>query len=369
MTELLRNEAIPRSVRTVNLAGEALKRSLAQGLYALPHMEAVYNLYGPSEDTTYSTWSLVARDSADPPCIGRPLGNTRAYILDARLQPLPPGLSGELCLAGMGLAQGYLRRPDLTAERFVEIELFGRLERIYRTGDLARWLPDGQLQYLGRMDHQIKLRGYRIELGEIEAALTDHAGVDDAVVLLDETTDNPRLIAYVGSLCSSARKEALLARLRARLPDYMIPSLRVLPALPLNPNGKIDRARLPKPVIERGEFAPPRDISEQRVAEAWREVLDLTRIGIDENFSDLGGHSLLLTRVHFLLRRDYPGLHFVDLFGYPTARRLAAHLRALCADGAPAHTTAATQTIAAQAQTRTAERRAHRARLLQHRAK
>lgn len=362
MTELLRNGSIPDSVRTVNLAGEPLKKALVQGLYALPQVAAVYNLYGPSEDTTYSTWERVERDAAGEPTIGRPVDGTRAYILDARLHPLPPGLPGELCLAGQGLAAGYLGRPELTAERFVATDPLGVPERIYRTGDLARWLPDGRLQYLGRIDHQVKLRGYRIELGEIEAALTRHPDIDDAVVVLDDGGGNPRLVAYVGSARGDALKEALAVHLRARLPGYMIPSLiQVLPALPLNPNGKIDRARLPAPELARAPYAPPRDSAEQRVAEVWREVLDLAQIGIDEGFFDLGGHSLLLLRVHHLLSGDYPGLAMVDLFGYPTVRLLAAHLRGLAGGAAAAPG-------GGEAATRAARRRAHLAAMQRRRA-
>jgi len=357
MTELLRNGEVPDSVRIVNLAGEPLKKALVQGLYALPQVESVYNLYGPSEDTTYSTWERVERDAADEPTIGRPLKGTRACILDARLQPLPPGLPGELCLAGAGLAAGYLGRPELTAERFVESDPLGVHERLYRTGDLARWLPDGRLQYLGRIDHQVKLRGYRIELGEIEAALVRHPDVDDAVAVLDEGGGNPRLVAYVGSACGGALKDALAVHLRARLPGYMIPSLiQILPALPLNPNGKIDRARLPEIELARAPYAPPRDSAEQRIAEVWREVLDLAHIGIDESFFDLGGHSLLLLRVHHLLCGDYPELAMVDLFGYPTVRLLAAHLRGL-AGGAPEAPRGGADQSAAAA--RAARRRAH----------
>ncbi len=358
MTELLRNGSIPDSVRTVNLAGEPLKKALVQGLYALPQIEAVYNLYGPSEDTTYSTWERVARAAAGEPTIGRPVDGTRAYILDARLNPLPPGLPGELCLAGQGLAAGYLGRPELTAERFLETDPLGVPERIYRTGDLARWLPDGRLQYLGRIDHQVKLRGYRIELGEIEAALTRHPDIDDAVVVLDDGGGNPRLVAYVGSARGDALKDELAVHLRARLPGYMIPSLiQVLPALPLNPNGKIDRARLPAPELARAPYAPPRDSAEQRVAEVWREVLDLALIGIDEGFFDLGGHSLLLLRVHHLLSGDYPGLAMVDLFGYPTVRLLAAHLRGLA--GGAAAAPGGGEDPASAAAARAARRRTH----------
>ncbi|MEH2114170.1 amino acid adenylation domain-containing protein [Nostoc sp.] len=196
--ELLNMNAIPSSVQVINLAGESLKNSLVQALYQTTSVREVYNLYGPSEDTTYSTFTKVAKNSPYQPTIGQAIANTRIYILDNYNQPLPFGIPGEICIAGSGLAQGYLHRPDLTAEKFLKVELFGKTERIYKTGDLARWLPDGNLQYLGRIDHQIKLRGFRIELGEIEAALVKHPQIQEAVVIVREGTDfAQRLVAYI----------------------------------------------------------------------------------------------------------------------------------------------------------------------------
>ena len=196
--ELLNMNAIPASVQVINLAGEPLKNSLVQALYQTTSVKEVYNLYGPSEDTTYSTFTKVAKNTQHEPSIGKAIANTRIYILDSYNQPLPPGIPGELCIAGAGLAQSYLHRPELTAEKFLKVELFGKTERIYKTGDLARWLPDGNLQYLGRSDRQVKLRGFRIELGEIEASLLKHPKIQEAVVLVREDTDfDQRLVAYV----------------------------------------------------------------------------------------------------------------------------------------------------------------------------
>ncbi|WGV25101.1 non-ribosomal peptide synthetase [Halotia branconii] len=195
-TELLNMNAIPSTVQVINLAGEPLKNSLVQALYQNTSVKEVYNLYGPSEDTTYSTFTKVAKNAENEPSIGKAIANTRIYILDNYNQPLPPGIPGQLCIAGAGLAQSYLHRPDLTAEKFRELELFGKTERIYQTGDLARWLPDGNLQYLGRIDHQVKLRGFRIELGEIEASLLKHPQIQEAVVLVREES-NQHLVAYV----------------------------------------------------------------------------------------------------------------------------------------------------------------------------
>ena len=196
--ELLNMNAIPSSVQVINLAGEPLKNSLVQALYQNTSVTEVYNLYGPSEDTTYSTFTKVGKNAQHEPSIGKAIANTRIYILDNYNQPLPPGIPGELCIAGAGLAQGYLNRPDLTAEKFITLELFGKTERIYKTGDLARWLPDGNLQYLGRSDRQVKLRGFRIELGEIEVSLLKHPKIQEAVVLVRTETDlDRRLVAYI----------------------------------------------------------------------------------------------------------------------------------------------------------------------------
>ncbi|QYX31923.1 non-ribosomal peptide synthetase [Sphaerospermopsis torques-reginae] len=196
--EMLNMNAIPSTVQVMNLAGETLKNSLVQGLYQTTLIKEIYNLYGPSEDTTYSTFTKVAKNAENEPTIGKAIANTRIYILDQYNQPLPPGIPGELCIAGTGLAQSYLHCPETTAEKFIEIELFGKQERIYKTGDLARWLSDGNLQYLGRIDHQVKLRGFRIELSEIETALVKHPQIQEAVVLLREDKEfDQRLVAYI----------------------------------------------------------------------------------------------------------------------------------------------------------------------------
>ncbi|MDB9304092.1 amino acid adenylation domain-containing protein [Nodularia spumigena CS-591/12] len=196
--EMLNMNAIPSTVQVMNLAGETLKNSLVQGLYQTTLIKEIYNLYGPSEDTTYSTFTKVAKNAENEPTIGKAIANTRIYILDHYNQPLPPGIPGELCIAGVGLAQSYLHCPETTAEKFLEIELFGKHERIYKTGDLARWLSNGNLQYLGRIDHQVKLRGFRIELSEIETALVKHPQIQEAVVLLREDKEfDQRLVAYI----------------------------------------------------------------------------------------------------------------------------------------------------------------------------
>ncbi len=246
--ELLRLGGMPETVQTVNLAGEPLSRELVEQLYA-SGVEKVYNLYGPSEDTTYSTWALIAGGVTSQPEIGRPVSNTQAYVLDGHQQLAPAGVVGELYLGGAGLARGYLGRPELTAERFVPDGFSGRAgARLYRTGDLVRWRADGVLEYLGRADEQVKIRGFRIELGEVEAALRRQEWVQEAVVLVRDEAGEKRLVAYVVAPQQVSAAE-WRSELKQWLPDYMVPSQVVwLSELPLTPNGKIDRralARMP----------------------------------------------------------------------------------------------------------------------------
>ncbi|HEX6751684.1 MAG TPA: amino acid adenylation domain-containing protein, partial [Longimicrobium sp.] len=293
---LLKDGAIPAGVKTVNLAGEPLRAELVDALYARGGIERVYDLYGPSEDTTYSTFTL--RRAGGPASIGTPISNTRAYVLDARLRPLPVGVPGELYLGGRGVTRGYLGRPGLTAERYVPDPFSAEPgARMYRTGDRIRWKADGTLEYLGRLDHQVKIRGFRIELGEIEAALRRHERVADCVVVARAEAGEQRLVAYV---VGDVETEALRAHLRRSLPDYMVPSAFVfLDALPLTPNGKLDRKALPAPEYASAEdrYVAPRTPVEEVLAGIWAEVLRLERVGVTESFFDLGGHSLLATRV------------------------------------------------------------------------
>lgn len=274
MAELVRQGQVPPSVRVINLAGEPLPRELADAVYAGTNIEKLYNLYGPTEDTTYSTGELVARGA--PVRIGRPLPNTRAYILDAHGQPVPAGVSGELHLAGAGLARGYLNREELTAAKFVNESLSTTPSVMYRTGDLCRWLPDGTIDYLGRLDHQVKIRGFRIELGEVENALRQIPGVRDVVVSTSKPADGPaRLIAHLTATPTPGVQE-MRAFLQRSLPDYMIPSaFVVLDAMPLTPNGKIDRKQLPAPDFsgERTSRVPPRNEVEAKLLAIWSEHL------------------------------------------------------------------------------------------------
>ncbi|HEX2188915.1 MAG TPA: amino acid adenylation domain-containing protein, partial [Longimicrobiaceae bacterium] len=343
ITALLANGGLPTGVRTVNLAGEPLRAELVDALYARGGIERVYDLYGPSEDTTYSTYAL--RRAGGPATIGKPISNTRAYVLDAHGGPAPLGVPGELYLGGAGVARGYLGRPALTASRFVPDPFGGEPgARLYRTGDRARWLADGTLEYLGRLDAQVKVRGFRIEPGEIEVVLTALPRVREAaVVVREDTPGDRRLVAYVvpeqGADADDVQAEAR-SGLRARLPEYMVPAAFVaLDALPLTPSGKIDRRALPAPAPAGGarERGAPLTGTEREVAAVWEEVLGVPRVGVADNFFDLGGHSLLLAQVHARLKERFAGrLALIDLFEHRTLGALAAHLDRQGAGEAPA---------------------------------
>lgn len=339
MVELLRLGGLPESVRTVNLAGEPLAASLVRELYQQPHIKRVFDLYGPTEDTTYSTCAL--RLPAGPTTIGRPVGNTRIYLLDANLQPVPIGVPGELYLGGAGLARGYLRRPELTASKFVPDPFSGENGgRLYQTGDLARYLPDGNIEYLGRIDNQVKLRGYRIELGEIETALKGCSCVQDAVVMLRQSTpENKNLVGYIVRSSSQAESHnghlvtELKTALKKVLPDYMVPAHFVfLQQLPLTPSGKIDRRALPqpdgaRPALEETHVAP-RDDLERRLANIWERLLAVKSVGIRDNFFNLGGHSLLAVRVVSEIAKETgQRLPLVSFFQGPNIEYLASLLR------------------------------------------
>jgi amino acid adenylation domain-containing protein len=326
MAELLRNDSLPASVRTINLAGEALPRSLADQAYARAETGRLCNLYGPSEDTTYSTWTVVERASERPPSIGQPVHDTSGYVLDRYLDRLPVGIPGELCLAGAGLARGYLGRPELTAERFLPDPFSAEPgARMYRTGDLVRLRQNGELDYLGRLDHQVKVRGYRIELGEVEAALARQPGVESAVALTrEDVSGEKRLVAYVVAPGGKVSATDLRHALQQELPDPMVPSAFVfLEVLPLTPHGKVDRRSLPAPDAAHpataAEFVAPRTVLEEEVAQVWAEVLGVERIGSNDSFWDLGGHSLLATRALARLEASFGvTLPLRSLFASPT---------------------------------------------------
>ncbi|MEW5931932.1 MAG: amino acid adenylation domain-containing protein, partial [Gemmatimonadota bacterium] len=291
--ELLRAGGIPASVRTLNLGGEPLPNDLAQALYGLPHVEKVGNLYGPTEDTTYSTYALVER-GADRVLVGRPVANTRALVLDAELEPAPVGVVGELYLAGDGLSRGYAGRPELTAERYLPDPFGPAGSRMYRVMDRVRWLASGELEYFGRTDFQVKVRGFRIELGEIESALRALPEVREAVaVVREDAPGERRIVAYVVGSGAAVGATELRAYLRERLPEYMVPSAFVaLEALPLTGSGKIDRRALPAPErLEAEGFAAPRTPVEEVLAGIFGEVLGVERVGAHDDFFELGGQS------------------------------------------------------------------------------
>jgi acyl-coenzyme A synthetase/AMP-(fatty) acid ligase/acyl carrier protein len=333
MRELVRMKGIPESVRVINLAGEALTGALVREIYHATKAEKVFNLYGPSEDTTYSTFACVPRahQGAAAP-IGKPIANSQVYVLDDWMHVVPVGVAGQLYLAGAGLARGYLNRPGLTAESFIP-DPFGTSAggRLYRTGDWVKWSADGNLEFLGRADHQVKIRGFRIELGEIEAALQQHAEVEHAVVLAREDgSGERRLTAYV---VASGRQEesakTLREYLKGKLPDHMSPAYYVfLDRLPLTENGKVDRKALPNPEQPAAAvYVAPRTAIQQLIAKIWQEALLVERVGLDDNFFDLGGHSLLVARVRFTLREKLGrDVALVDFFTYPTVRTLAQRL-------------------------------------------
>ncbi|HEU4881296.1 MAG TPA: non-ribosomal peptide synthetase, partial [Longimicrobium sp.] len=282
--------------------GEALPAELASAVRS--RVGGLWNVYGPTETTIWSTSEAVGGDSAGTVggqvAIGRPVANTRVYVLDAAGEPVPVGVAGELCIGGAGVVRGYLGRPGQTAERFVADPFGGEPgARLYRTGDLARWRPDGTLEFVGRTDFQVKVRGFRIELGEIEARLAEHADVRQAVVLArEDVPGDVRLVAYV---VGDADAESLRAHLSTALPEYMVPAAYVrLEALPLTPNGKLDRKALPAPegdAYASREYEAPVGKIEEGLAEIWTELLRVERVGRRDHFFDLGGHSLLALQV------------------------------------------------------------------------
>ncbi|TRX76808.1 non-ribosomal peptide synthase/polyketide synthase [Pseudomonas mangiferae] len=285
-------------LRLLFSGGEALSGELRDRILARLPAVALHNRYGPTETAINVThWPCVAEDRPLVP-IGRPLGNVRCLVLDAGLQPSPVGVAGELCIGGSGLARGYLGRPGLTASRFVPSP-DGNGERLYRTGDKARWRADGVLEYLGRIDQQVKLRGFRIELEEIESALLAQAGVRQAAVAIRQGAAGDQLVGYVVAEGDEAQlNEHLRQALQRSLPDYMVPALVMgLETLPLSPSGKLDRQALPAPQWTARSHRPPRDELECRVAAIWSEVLGIQQPGLDDDFFELGGHSLLATGI------------------------------------------------------------------------
>ena len=326
-----------RQLKKFMVGGEPLPLDLARRLAEIIAGD-LYNLYGPTETTVWSAAQRVARHE-EKILIGRPVANTSLYVLDAERQLVPIGSVGELYIGGAGLAREYLNRPDVTAERFITHTFSpGRAERIYRTGDTVRHMPDGRLEFVGRIDQQIKIRGVRIELGEIEVVLREHPDIRDAVVLVQEDEkDDKRLVAYaIASAAQAPAVPAVLQWLGSKLPKALVPSmLMFLPEFPKTPNGKLDRRALPKPEQKSsatvGEGAAS-DL-ERQIAAIWADALGVPGVGMEDRFFDIGGHSLLMVEVHDQLR-DKTGhtVALLDLFQYPTVRSLAQHIEQRAAE-------------------------------------
>jgi amino acid adenylation domain-containing protein/non-ribosomal peptide synthase protein (TIGR01720 family) len=336
ISALHRAGQIPPGVRIINLAGEPLKQGLVDALYQQPNIEHVYDLYGPSEDTTYSTWTR--RTAGGQARIGHALDHSASHLLDADLQAVPHGVSAELYLSGAGVTRGYLGKAAMTAEKFVPNPFARNGERLYRTGDLIRQREDAELEYMGRIDHQVKIRGFRIELGEIEARLLAQPGISEAAVLAVEAEGGAQLVAYVvapqlhvyDGEAQRQLRDGLKTGLKSSLPDYMIPAhLLFLEQLPLTPNGKLDRKALPAVDASQMQaaYVAPQSELEQQVAAIWQQVLSVERIGLNDHFFELGGHSLLAVNVVSRIALEL-GLTLTPqlLFQHPVLSDFVAHL-------------------------------------------
>ncbi|KUF18775.1 non-ribosomal peptide synthetase [Streptomyces silvensis] len=332
---------------TVVLAGEALPAQTVRDLRAAMPSVEVANIYGPTEATVYATaWFAGADVTGQAPPIGRPVARTRTYVLDRLLRPQPPGVTGELYLGGGGLARGYLGRPGLTASRFLADPFGTAGERMYRTGDLVRWSASGELEYLGRIDHQVKVRGFRIELGEVEEALRGCAGVAQSAATVLESDGHRRLIGYVVPAPGAhVEPESVRRTLGRSLPDYLVPAtVTVLSALPLNPNGKLDRSRLPapSPAAHATRHVAPRTPTERVLAGIWAQVLHVERVGADDNFFALGGDSILSIQVVAQARQAGLTVTSRDVYRHQTVAALAR-----CADASGPRRTAAPAVVPA----------------------
>jgi amino acid adenylation domain-containing protein len=320
------------------IGGEAVSQKLAGQL--VERSASVWNVYGPTETTIWSTLSQLHRDTTVT--IGRPIGNTEIFILDKVMQPVPIGVAGELHIGGDGLARGYLKRPELTAEKFIlrPVNLDPALKpaptaRLYKTGDLVRYLPNGNIEFLGRIDHQVKIRGFRIELGEIETVLRQHPAINDTVVVArEDTPGDKRVVAYfVPAGGASLTTAELRSFLKEKLPEYMIPSVFVtLKSMPLTPNGKVDRRALPAPdqadLTRTGAFAAAKDAIEQQLVEIWETSLNVRPIGVKDNYFELGGHSLVAVKIMNRIAQGFgKTLPISTLLQAPTIEQLAVILR------------------------------------------
>ncbi|MDJ0615616.1 MAG: amino acid adenylation domain-containing protein [Calothrix sp. MO_192.B10] len=322
----LTNQTLP-TLENIIVAGEACTKELVEQWSVGRHF---FNAYGPTESTVCATVAECTNINYKPP-IGRPIANTVIYILDKHLQPVPIGVPGELHIGGAGLARGYLNRPELTEQKFIPNPFSNKPgSRLYKTGDLARYLPDGNIEFLGRIDNQVKIRGFRIEVGEIEAVLAQHDNVREAVVIArEDIPGDKRLVAYLTTNDAKNTINDLRSFLKTKLPEYMIPGAFVLlEAMPLTPNGKVNRRGLPVPdassLVRETSFVAPRDSVELQLAQIWSKILGVSSIGVQDNFFDLGGHSLLAVRLMADIEKQFgKNLSLADLFQGATIEQLA----------------------------------------------
>lgn len=327
-----RNPAVFEGLKTVLTGGERVSNGHMQLLREKCPQLTVMHVYGPTENTTFSTAHKVQDAAGSLIPIGRPIANSTAYIINGHGHLAPIGMQGEICVGGDGLALGYLNQPELTAEKFVD-NPFVPGQKMYRTGDLGRWLPSGDIVFMGRRDEQVKIRGYRIELGEIEAALRSYPNIEAAVVTVRQRPDGDKeIIAYIVSTAPITDATALGYYMAAQLPGYMVPAYYVpLPELPLNNNGKVDKRRLPAPegasMTSGVEYVAPRTETEQKLAAIWAELLGRDNIGVKDNFFAIGGHSLKATRMASHIRREFEvTLNLAALFSNPTIEHIAAEI-------------------------------------------
>jgi amino acid adenylation domain-containing protein len=333
------------SLRRLLFGGETVDMRWVKKVLKHGSPKQLIHVYGPTENTTFSSYYCVPElpESATSIPIGRPITNTQIYLLDADLQPVPIGIAGELYIGGDGLAREYLNRPELTAERFIANPFSSKPEaRLYQTGDLGRYLPDGNIEFLGRIDNQVKIRGFRIELGEIEAVLSQHPAVEETVVIATEDIPGDKnLVAYIvpnQEQIQTQEAQSLVSLLREflkeKLPEYMVPrAYVVIESLPLTPNGKVDRRALPAPdtlIFDKQNYLAPRTHVEEALVEIWAKVLGKEQVGINDNFFELGGHSLLATQLVSRIRDAFQiDLSVRNLFEAPTVGQLARYVETM----------------------------------------
>lgn len=332
--ELLKANAIPPTVKIVNLAGEPLRKPIVDKIYALPHIERVYNLYGPSEDTTYSTFYRIPKSFSNDPLIGKPICNTSIFVLNEEFRVLPPGDAGELYITGDGLSLGYINNDNLTKEKFLlnPLKELNSHKYIYKTGDIGRYLEDGNIEYLGRIDNQIKIRGHRVELEEIELVLSQYSTILEQVIIKDIThSGNVSICAYISlndNISSKNIKHEIIKYAKSKLPDYMIPDyIYIIKQFPLLPNGKIDRKNLPLPkkIVSENKITKRKFTStEKSVMNIYKDLLNLKKLNYLDNLFKLGGHSLLVLQIISRVRDELNiELKISDVLNNPVIKDLS----------------------------------------------